>query len=106
MLVIGELNPDLIALGLSGPPRVGHEILAADFQQVLGSASAIFACGVAKLGHPVRFVSKVGDDELGRFCLESLAHNGVPTDHITLDHLCRTGVTIALSTGADRALVT
>lgn len=66
VLVIGELNVDFVLSGLAGPPRFGGEILAQDMQMVLGSASAIFASGVARLGHPVGFISKVGSDQLGQ----------------------------------------
>jgi len=104
--VIGELNPDLVASGLTSAPVLGHEILAEDFQTVLGSASAIFACGMARLRHPVSFFSKVGDDELGRFCLKSLRSQGVSTRHVRTLAKTRTGVTISLSTRSDRALVT
>ena len=104
--VIGELNADLIASGLASAPRLGHEVLADDFRTVLGSASAIFACGVARLQHPVTFFSLVGDDELGRFCLETLRKEGISTEHIRTVSQARTGVTISLSTRSDRALVT
>jgi sugar/nucleoside kinase (ribokinase family) len=104
--VIGELNADLIASGLTSAPALGHEVLAEDFQTVLGSASAIFAGGMARLQHPVRFFSKVGDDELGRFCLKALRALGVSTKHIRTIAKTRTGVTISLSTRSDRALVT
>jgi hypothetical protein len=50
ILVIAELNPELIASGMLGPPELGQEILAANFQIVLDSASAIFASGMAILG--------------------------------------------------------
>ena len=106
ILVIGELNPDLIAIGLPTGPILGQEILAAGFRMVLGSASAIFACGMAKLGRTVTFVSKIGNDEFGRFCLESLEKHGISTSNVAQDSHSSTGVTVALSTGADRALVT
>ncbi len=104
--VIGELNVDLVASGLASAPALGREVLAEDFQTVLGSASAIFACGAARLRHPVSFFSKVGDDEYGRFCLESLRKAGVSTKHVRTVPTARTGVTISLSTRSDRALVT
>jgi sugar/nucleoside kinase (ribokinase family) len=104
--VIGELNADLIASGLVSPPTLGREVLASDFHTVLGSASAIFACGAARLRHPVSFFSKVGDDELGRFCLEALTRDGISTKQIRTVPQGQTGVTISLSTSSDRALVT
>jgi sugar/nucleoside kinase (ribokinase family) len=104
--VIGELNVDVVAAGLAGPPTPGEEILARDCRLVLGSASAIFACGVAKLGHPVTFISKVGRDDFGDFCLKELRDVGIRTGRVARDGGVRTGVTISLSTKRDRSLVT
>jgi sugar/nucleoside kinase (ribokinase family) len=106
IVVIGELNIDAIASGLSEAPKIGSEILASDFQLTLGSASAIFACGVAKLGHAVTFISSVGADDFGKFCIAALRQAGVSTRHVSRDEHLKTGVTISLSTLKDRALVT
>ena len=106
VVVIGELNVDMVATGLAGPPRLGAEITAADFELTLGSASAIFACGVAKLGNKVTFISQVGRDDFGEFCLNALRAAGVPTDNVAPGAGVKTGVTISLSTRRDRALVT
>jgi sugar/nucleoside kinase (ribokinase family) len=106
VVVIGELNVDMVATGLAGPPRMGAEVLAADFELALGSASAIFACGVAKLGHDVTFISQVGRDDFGDFCLDELRAAGVPTVHVSRGRGVKTGVTVSLSTRRDRALVT
>jgi sugar/nucleoside kinase (ribokinase family) len=104
--VIGELNVDMVASGLSEAPQLGSEILAGDFAMTLGSASAIFAAGLVKLGHPITFISQVGQDNLGDFCLAALRAEGVSTRHVSRNGKIRTGVTIALSTVRDRALVT
>jgi sugar/nucleoside kinase (ribokinase family) len=104
--VIGELNVDLIASGLTSPPLLGREVLADDLQTVLGSASAIFACGAARLGHPVSFFSKVGDDDYGHFCLDALRQAGISTGNVPAFADSKTGVTISLSTRSDRAMVT
>jgi sugar/nucleoside kinase (ribokinase family) len=106
VVVIGELNVDAVATGLAQGPKLGLEIIAEDFQMALGSASAIFASGVAKLGHEVGFVSKVGRDDFGDFCLEALRANGIQTRHVLRDPAEKTGITLALSTRKDRALVT
>jgi sugar/nucleoside kinase (ribokinase family) len=104
--VIGELNVDLIASGLNSAPVLGREVLAEKLETVLGSASAIFACGASRLGHPVSFFSRVGDDEYGHFCLDALRRAGISTGHVDVRPTSRTGVTISLSTRADRAMVT
>lgn len=106
ILVIGELNVDIVATGLRSTPEMGTEILAEDCALTLGSASAIFAAGVAKLGHSVTFVSQVGRDYFGDFCINKLRELGVATRHVARKADEKTGVTIALSGKRDRALVT
>ena len=105
ILVIGELNVDIVVTGLKSIPKLGDEIMASDCELTLGSASAIFATGMSKLGHAVTFVSQVGRDAFGDFCLKALERARVATDNVVwIDE--KTGVTIALSTARDRALLT
>ena len=104
--VIGELNVDLMVTGLTAMPKFGCETLATAFETVLGSAAAIFASGVKRLGHAVNFYSRVGDDDFGHFCLHALHDKGISTGKIAVSDASRTGVTISLSTRSDRALVT
>ena len=106
ILVIGELNVDIVATGLRSLPEMGAEILAEKCELTLGSASAIFAAGMAKLGHRITFISHVGQDYFGDFCLRTLKQLGVTTQHVTRKTDETTGVTIALSGKRDRALVT
>lgn len=106
IVVIGELNVDLLAVGLSNPPKMGNETLVKDFEMVLGSASAIFATAIRKLGHQVTFVSQVGNDQFGNFCVAALRAAGISAKHILRRSDLKTGVTISLSGARDRALVT
>ncbi len=106
VVVIGELNVDLVASGLETVPILGHEILAQGFQITLGSASAIFASGIRRLGHPVTFISKVGADDFGRYCKQALEDLSISVDYVQVNRASMTGVTISLSTNQDRALVT
>jgi sugar/nucleoside kinase (ribokinase family) len=105
VLVVGELNVDIVFSGLASPPVLGGEVVAQEMRMVLGSASAIFASGIARLGHPVGFVSKTGDDDFGRFCRGELQNAGISTDRLRLSSR-PTGATVVLSTSGDRALVT
>ena len=105
VLVIGELNVDIVLSGLTSPPVLGGEMLAREMRMVLGSASAIFASGIARLGHSVGFIGKTGHDDFGRFCREALHSSGISTDSLLASSL-PTGATIVLSTRQDRALVT
>src|SRR5689334_23188765 len=106
VLVIGELNVDIVATGLRGFPEMGAEILAQDCELTLGSASAIFAVGMSKLGHKVTFVSQVGRDSFGDFCVAKLKQLGVTTSNVVRKANEKTGVTLALSGKRDRALIT
>jgi sugar/nucleoside kinase (ribokinase family) len=104
--VIGELNVDILATGLRGVPQMGTEIEARNCELALGSASAIFAAGMAKLGHSVSFVSQVGRDDFGDFCIRALQTLGISTNDVSRRVEEKTGATIALSGIRDRALVT
>jgi len=106
VLVIGELNVDIVATGLRGLPEMGAEILAQDCELTLGSASAIFAVGMSKLGHKVTFVSHVGRDSFGDFCIAKLKQLGVATSNVVRTANEKTGVTLALSGKRDRAMIT
>ena len=106
VLVIGELNVDIVATGLRAAPEMGAEILAQDCELTLGSASAIFAVGMSKLGHKVTFVSHVGRDSFGDFCVAMLKQLGIATNNVVRKSGEKTGVTLALSGKRDRALVT
>jgi sugar/nucleoside kinase (ribokinase family) len=106
IVVAGELNVDLILTGMEGLPAFGTEILAGGVCQTPGSSSMICAMGLARLGETVRFVGRVGDDERGRFCTRALDDAGIDTTGVIVDPALDTGLTVALSTARDRALIT
>jgi sugar/nucleoside kinase (ribokinase family) len=107
LLVAGEINPDLI---LSGPNlAVGfgqQETLVERATLTIGSSSAIFACGAARLGLKVAFIGVVGEDLFGGYMLEALRERGVDTSPILRDPSQPTGLSVILSRGADRAILT
>jgi len=105
VLVVGEINIDLICQGYHAFPSPGREVLVDDFQMVLGSASAICAMGLARLGTPVAFFGKVGDDPGGHFCLDAMRARGIDLDAVVADPGLKTGVTVAITSTVDRALV-
>jgi sugar/nucleoside kinase (ribokinase family) len=105
VLVVGEINVDLICQGYHAFPTPGREVLVDDFQMVLGSASAICAMGLARLGTPVTFFGKVGDDPTGHFCLDAMRERGIDLDSVVVDPALKTGVTVAITSPSDRALV-
>lgn len=106
VLVIGELNCDLILRGDVTPTFGQVEKLIDVADLTIGSSSAIFACGAARLGLRVGFIGKVGDDTFGRFMVDALRAYGIDTSGIVVDPAIKTGLTVILSRGNDRAILT
>lgn len=106
VLVIGEINVDLILQNYHAFPSLGREVLVDDFVMTLGSASAIVAMGLARLGTPVAFLGKVGADPWGDYCLEVMRSAGIDVSRVLRDEKIKTGVTVSITSAADRALVT
>ena len=106
ILIVGELNPDLILRNYSAFPCLGQEVLVEDCTLTLGSASAICAVGLAKLGDAVRFAGLVGQDQWGDFSLQALVNAGIDTSGVRRDASVKTGITISITSAADRAFVT
>jgi sugar/nucleoside kinase (ribokinase family) len=104
--VVGDLNADLILSGDVAPAFGQVERLLDDATLVLGSSAAIFACGAARLGLRVAFIGKVGDDVFGRFVCDELAARGINTDGVIRDPAIKTGLTVILARGVERALLT
>ncbi len=106
VLVVGEINPDLILTGDFTPEFGQVEKLAESASLTIGSSSAIFACGAARLGMKVAFAGVCGDDAFGRFMLEELQKHGVDTSHVTVLPGGSTGVSVILNRHSDRAILT
>ncbi len=97
---------NLVFREVSPFPALGREVLVSESELVLGSASAICASGLARLGNRVSFSGKVGDDLFGRFCLAEMSRSGIELEHVLVDKGTTTGITVSISSGPDRALVT
>lgn len=107
ILVAGELNPDAIVVGPDLTPEFGQvETLATDGTLTIGSSGAIFACGAARLGLVTAYVGVVGDDAGGRFILTELERRGVDTASCRVEEGRATGLSVVISRGEDRAILT
>jgi sugar/nucleoside kinase (ribokinase family) len=104
-LVVGELNVDLILQGYHSFPSPGREVIVDDLVMTLGSASAICAVGLARLGAPVAFLGVVGKDSWGEYCVATLAGAGVDVSRVRHEADLKTGVTVSITSPHDRALV-
>ncbi len=86
VLCVGE---PLIAL----TPEVGRSLESADaFTVAEGGAELNVAIHLARLGVPVRFAGRVGDDPLGRRLRHALGREGVDVSTLALDETLPTGL--------------
>jgi len=106
VLIVGELNADILLRGDVTPEFGQVEKIIDDATIFAGGSSGIFAAAAAKMGLRVLFASRVGNDLLGRFLVDSLVEAGVDISHIVVDERIKTGVTVLLSRGENRAILT
>jgi sugar/nucleoside kinase (ribokinase family) len=106
VLAVGDVNLDLLFTGLDRLPAAEEECLARGLEFLVGGQTGTVARALARLGLAVSFVGRVGADHYGRLALRQLAAAGVDTAGAVADPALRTGVTVVLSTGAERAYAT
>ena len=106
LLVAGEINPDLILSGNVIPEFGQVEKLVDSAALTIGSSSAIFACGAARLGLHVAFIGVCGDDVFGRFMLDEMSKRGVDVSRVVVRKDGQTGLSVILNQGGDRAILT
>jgi sugar/nucleoside kinase (ribokinase family) len=107
LVVIGDCNPDVLVLGGDVTPAFGQqEKLVDQISLEVGGSAAITAVAAARLGLSVALVAAVGADPAGEFMLSSLTSAGVDTSLVVTRPGQATGMTVALSRGGDRAILT
>ena len=106
ILVAGEINPDLVLTGDVTPAFGQAEKLVESASFSIGSSSAIFACGAARLGLKVGFIGVCGDDLFGHFMLDEMTRRQVDVAPVIVDSSVSTGMSVILSTASDRAILT
>ncbi|MEK8141804.1 sugar kinase [Streptomyces sp. M10(2022)] len=92
-----ETAPEVVTLGetmavlrASGPLRMG-----ADLRLSVAGAESNVAIGLTRLGHRVRWIGRVGDDELGTLVLRTLRAESVDVTGARTDHDGPTGLLLS-----------
>jgi sugar/nucleoside kinase (ribokinase family) len=80
--VIGDLGYDYIYT--SPPLEGGKEVLIVDSTRTIAGAAGYFACGLARLGARVFFLTELGDDPEGKQLFAEISERGVQPDGIRL----------------------
>lgn len=83
IVVIGSINYDYI-LKIKSMPKVGETIVAYDYAFTLGGKGANQAVQCAKLGIKTYMLGMVGDDYMGKFCIEELKRYGVDITNVKI----------------------
>ena len=81
---------DLITIGRCSLDLYGQQIGGrledmGSFSKAIGGCPANIAVGTARLGLRSALLTRVGDEQVGRFILEQLAREGVETKGVTVD---------------------
>ena len=107
LVVVGDCNPDVIVAGRDVTPAFGQqEKLVDGMHLVIGGSATITAVAAARLGLRVALVAAVGDDPAGRLMTGMLAAEGVGVSAVAVRPGAPTGMTVVLSRGSDRAILT
>ena len=90
---------DIICLGRFAVDFYAQQIGArledvASFAKYLGGSSANTAFGCARLGLKAAMASRIGDDALGRFLVETVAKEGCDVSHVSVDPTRLTGAVV------------
>ena len=98
VVTIGET---MVSLRSAGPLSVPGSLTAR-----LAGAESTVAIGLARLGHRVRWVSRVGEDEYGSVLVRTLRGEGVDVSGVEADPARPTGLMVAAARTADITSVT
>ncbi len=90
---------DVICLGRFAVDFYAQQIGArledvTSFSKYLGGSSANTAFGCARLGLKAALISRIGDDGLGRFLVETIAREGCDVSHVSTDPSRLTGAVV------------
>lgn len=78
-----DLYGDTIGVGLEG---------TSGFRKYLGGSSANIAFGTARLGLRSAMISRVGNEQMGRFLLDTLSTEGCDVSQVRIDPERLTGL--------------
>ena len=78
IVVVGSVTMDMVTC-TPQIPSVGQTLIGTSFSTTPGGKGANQAVAAARLGYPVQFIGKVGDDVYGPQLIENLSRAGVDT---------------------------
>ncbi|MFZ0013317.1 MAG: ribokinase [Acidimicrobiia bacterium] len=105
ILVVGGVNVDVHLFDIHEAPATAP-LVAGRHVVEPGGKGANVARAASRLGAEVKLIARVGDDGLGRECIEAIREDDVNTDGVVTTTGAATGVVaIALERGHHRSLI-
>lgn len=106
VLCVGVATVDNIVL-VDKYPTANQRVVARDSTRAVGGPATTAAVTLARLGIEVSLSCVIGDDEEGRFILETLKNEGVDTSHVVVDANVRTarGTIVVSKSEQSRAIM-
>ncbi|HEH9402975.1 TPA: ribokinase [Aeromonas bestiarum] len=93
LVVLGSVNADHV-LRVPHFPRPGETLTGHSYQVVPGGKGANQAVAAARLGAPVAFIARIGDDAIGQQMRQGFAQDGIDVSAVELDEQLPTGIAI------------
>jgi len=88
--------PDIVTMGEMmvqfNPVTTGPLRHVTYFEKHAAGAEANFAVGIVRMGFTAGFISRVGDDEFGKYILTTLKGEGVDVSKVIVDNEAPTGI--------------
>lgn len=93
LVVLGSVNADHV-LRVPHFPRPGETLTGNSYQVVPGGKGANQAVAAARLGAPVSFIARIGDDAIGQQMRQGFEQDGIDVSAVELDETLPTGIAI------------
>ncbi|HAI33077.1 MULTISPECIES: ribokinase [unclassified Thalassospira] len=103
--VVGSSNFDFAAK-VAKLPTQGQTVVSHNYRTGPGGKGCNQAFAVARLGVPPIFISKIGDDLLGRQLLETLTLEGLDTTNMVVANEAQTGIALISIDDAGENMIT
>jgi sugar/nucleoside kinase (ribokinase family) len=106
VLCAGLIVADHVSAPIPSLPAAGALVKTDRLDITIGGCGANTACDLARLGVDVGLAGTVGDDVLGRYCLEFLRERGVACECVAVSQSAQTAATLIVNVkGEDRRFI-
>lgn len=105
IIIIGSYLVALV-MDVDRLPHKGETVLARNFREAYGGKGSDMAVQAARLGAPVIFVGRVGDDDFGRAFIRLMQEEGVNLDYLRTTKELATGAGFIIKDKSGHNIIT